>query len=155
MSGLYTQNFSSATATATARALSPHIRTPPDVESQYLTELLTERQKLGPFVQVLPICNRLLNQEIFRVSGMISNQGLNDYDRLQRGSPSPVSSDIMPNYRGTGLGSWHGLPHDVSIRNFVTSGIAILFLKVFQFLRPLTYLTIVQELIFISFLPNS
>lgn len=81
--------------------------------------------------------------EIFRVSGMISNQGLNDYDRLQRGSPSPVSSDIMPNYRGTGLGSWHGLPHDVSIRNFVTSGFAILFLKVFQFLRPLTYLTIV------------
>ena len=30
--------------------------------SQYLTELLTERQKLGPFVQVLPICSRLLNQ---------------------------------------------------------------------------------------------
>lgn len=114
MSGLYAQNFSSATAaTATARALSPHIRTPPDVESQYLTELLTERQKLVPFNQVLPICHRLLNQEILRVSAMIPNQGLNDYERLQRGSPSPVSSsDMMPNYRGTGFGSWHGLPHD-------------------------------------------
>lgn len=105
MSGLYAQNFSSATAaTATVRALSPHIRTPPDVDSQYLTDLLTERQKLGPFVQVLPICSRLLNQEILRVSGMIPNQGLNDFDRLQRGSPSPAaSSDILSNYRGAGI----------------------------------------------------
>ena len=30
--------------------------------SQYLEELLQEQQKLGPFVQVLPICGRLLNQ---------------------------------------------------------------------------------------------
>lgn len=30
--------------------------------SQYLTQLLAEHQKLGPFMQVLPICNRLLNQ---------------------------------------------------------------------------------------------
>ncbi|KAK2968843.1 hypothetical protein RJ640_001161 [Escallonia rubra] len=30
--------------------------------SQYLTELLAEHQKLGPFMQVLPICSRLLNQ---------------------------------------------------------------------------------------------
>ncbi|KAF4363140.1 hypothetical protein F8388_011541 [Cannabis sativa] len=113
MSGLYAQNFSSATGTGTARALSPHIRTPPDVDSQYLTELLTERQKLGPFVQVLPICSRLLNQEILRVSGMIPNQGLNDYDRMQRGSPSPVgSSDLLPNYRGTSISSWHGLSQD-------------------------------------------
>lgn len=29
---------------------------------QYLSELLAEYQKLGPFVQVLPICSRLLNQ---------------------------------------------------------------------------------------------
>ncbi|XP_015874656.1 KH domain-containing protein At3g08620 [Ziziphus jujuba] len=108
MSGLYSQNL------ATARALSPHIRTPPpDVDSQYLTELLAEYQKLGPFQQVLPICSRLLNQEILRVSGMLPSQVLNDYDRLQRGSPSPVaSSDIMPNYRGTGFSNRHGLSHD-------------------------------------------
>lgn len=30
--------------------------------SQYLSELLAEHQKLGPFIQVLPICSRLLNQ---------------------------------------------------------------------------------------------
>ena len=30
--------------------------------SQYLAELLQEHQKLGPFMQVLPICSRLLNQ---------------------------------------------------------------------------------------------
>lgn len=29
---------------------------------RYLAELLSERQKLGPFVQVLPHCSRLLNQ---------------------------------------------------------------------------------------------
>lgn len=30
--------------------------------SQYLAELLAEHQKLGPFMQVLPICNKLLSQ---------------------------------------------------------------------------------------------
>lgn len=30
--------------------------------SQYLSELLAEHQKLGPFMQILPICSRLLNQ---------------------------------------------------------------------------------------------
>ncbi|CBI15795.3 hypothetical protein VitviT2T_008498 [Vitis vinifera] len=107
MSGLYTQNFSSA------RALSPHIRTAPDVESQYLTELLAEYQKLVPFMQVLPVCSRLLNQEILRVSSMIPKQGFGDFDRLQRGSPSPLgSSEMMPNIRGTSLGGWNGLPHE-------------------------------------------
>ncbi|CAN6559192.1 unnamed protein product [Malus baccata var. baccata] len=106
MSGSYAQNFSPA------RALSPHLRTPPDVESQYLTELLAEHQKLGPFAQVVPICGRLLNQEIIRVSGMMPNQGFSDFDRLQRGSPSPIGSDIMPNYRGPGLRGWNVRPHD-------------------------------------------
>ncbi|GMN40653.1 hypothetical protein TIFTF001_009888 [Ficus carica] len=56
MSGLYNPNFSPA------RAASPQIRSTPDVDSQYLSELLAEHQKLGPFMQVLPICSRLLNQ---------------------------------------------------------------------------------------------
>ncbi|MQL79804.1 hypothetical protein Taro_012254 [Colocasia esculenta] len=59
MSGLYTPNFSPA------RALSPQIRGTTEIDSQYLTELLAEHQKLGPFVQVLPICSRLLNQGQF------------------------------------------------------------------------------------------
>ncbi|KAM7259725.1 hypothetical protein ACFE04_015466 [Oxalis oulophora] len=108
MSG-YAQNFSPA------RALSPHIRSTPDVDSnQYLTELLAEYQKLGPFVQVLPICSRLLNQEIMRVSGMSPGQGFYDPDRLQRGSASPMTSpDVMPNNRGASLNNgWNGLPNE-------------------------------------------
>ncbi|XP_059291517.1 KH domain-containing protein At3g08620-like isoform X2 [Lycium ferocissimum] len=74
-----------------------------------LKELLAERQKLGPFTQVLPICNRLLNQEILRVSGTIPNQGLSDYDRLQRGSASPMASfDMMQDIGGKPLGGWTG-----------------------------------------------
>ncbi|XP_050287843.1 KH domain-containing protein At3g08620-like [Quercus robur] len=107
MSGLYTHNFSPA------RTVSPHIRSASDVDSQYLAELLAEYQKLVPFVQVLPICSRLLNQEILRVSGMIPNHGLSDFDRLQRGSPSPMASfDMMANNRGTGFNGWNGLQHD-------------------------------------------
>lgn len=46
--------------------------------------------------------------EILRVSGKISSQGFSDYDRLQRGSPSPVASlNMMPDV-GVGLGSWNG-----------------------------------------------
>jgi len=33
--------------------------------SQYLMELLAEHQKLGPFMQVLPLCSRLLNQGMY------------------------------------------------------------------------------------------
>ncbi|XP_021910046.1 LOW QUALITY PROTEIN: KH domain-containing protein At3g08620-like [Carica papaya] len=106
MSGLYTHNFSPS------RALSPQIRTTPDAESgQYLSELLAEYQKLGPFVQVLPICSRLLNQEILRVSAM-SPQGFCDLDRLQRGSPTPgpmISSEMMSINRGLSFNGWNGL----------------------------------------------
>ncbi|KAL7201292.1 hypothetical protein ACSBR1_033070 [Camellia fascicularis] len=115
MSSLYTQNLNFSPA----RVVSPHIRNNnsnnnnPDVDGQYLAELLGEHQKLEPFVQVVPICSRLLNQEILRVSGMLSNHGLSDYDRLQRGSPSPMaSSDIMSNLGATGLGGWSGHLHE-------------------------------------------
>ncbi|GAB4856208.1 hypothetical protein Ancab_014133 [Ancistrocladus abbreviatus] len=107
MSGLYNQNFSPA------RAVSPQIRTAPDVDGQYLSELLAEHQKLGPFVQVLPNCSRLLNQEMLRVSGMMSNQGYGDFDRRQHRSPSPMAStNIMSNVHGQGLGGWNSLPQE-------------------------------------------
>ncbi|OVA02213.1 K Homology domain [Macleaya cordata] len=103
MSGLYSHNFSPA------RAVSPQIRNTPDIDSQYLTELLAEHQKIGPFMQVLPICSRLLNQEIIRVSG---NQGFNEYDRMQHGSPSPMSNH-MPNVGGgASFGGWSGLQQE-------------------------------------------
>ncbi|MED6160404.1 Spindlin-1, variant 2 [Stylosanthes scabra] len=110
MSGLYNQ----ISSPASQRANSPNInmRSNFDVDSQYLTELLQEHQKLGPFMQVLPLCSRLLNQEILRVSGkngMLQNQGgLSDYERMQYVSPSHmVSSEITPNFTG-----WNSLSHD-------------------------------------------
>ncbi|XP_010449148.1 PREDICTED: tetrahydrocannabinolic acid synthase-like [Camelina sativa] len=67
---------------------SPQIRSTLEIDSsQYLTELLVEHQKLIPFMQVLPICSRLLNQEIFRVSGTMSNQGFGDFDNFTNYSP--------------------------------------------------------------------
>ncbi|KAI4306308.1 hypothetical protein L6164_029594 [Bauhinia variegata] len=109
MSGLYNQ----ISSPSTARAISPNInmRSNFDIDSQYLTELLAEHQKLGPFMQVLPLCSRLLNQEILRVSGksgMLPKQGFNDFDRMQFGSPSLTASpDITPNFTG-----WNSLPHE-------------------------------------------
>eukprot|EP01018_Ginkgo_biloba_P015994 Gb_31616 [translate_table: standard] len=43
--------------------------------SRYLTELLAERQKLGPFMQVLPNCSRLLNQDL-QAGVMLQGEGL-------------------------------------------------------------------------------
>ncbi|KAG6433517.1 hypothetical protein SASPL_105131 [Salvia splendens] len=106
MSSLYPQNLNFSPA---RNIPSPHLRANPDAESLYLTEMLAERQKLGPFIQVLPICSRLLDQEIRRLTGRITNHGFNDYDRLQRGSPNSVPSlDVMPDVGGKGLGSWNG-----------------------------------------------
>eukprot|EP01018_Ginkgo_biloba_P023819 Gb_06618 [translate_table: standard] len=93
---------------------SPHFNsmrtsaTPADHDSRYLTELLAERQKLGPFMQVLPICSRLLNQEIVRASGLVSNQGFVDHDRLEHGSPM-ASAGLLSNGGAMDLGSWAGL----------------------------------------------
>lgn len=53
---------------------------------RYLAELLAERQKLGPFAQVLPFCSRLLNQEILRTS-MSPNQNFAETERIDHGSP--------------------------------------------------------------------
>ncbi|KAH9622391.1 hypothetical protein KSS87_023325 [Heliosperma pusillum] len=109
MSGLYNSNFSPA------RVASPQIRTPVSSfdDNQYLTELLAEHQKLGPFLQLLPICSRLLNQEILRVSGMLPNQGLGDFDRRQYRSPSPMASaNLGSNPHGGGYGGWNGIHHE-------------------------------------------
>ncbi|KAK4796190.1 hypothetical protein SAY86_028516 [Trapa natans] len=107
MSGLYNNpNFSPV------RAASPQIirHAIADVmeSNQYLAELLMEQKKLGPFMQVLPICSRLLNQEILRVSGMAPNQGFGEFDGVINGSPSPMSSpNIWSNFSAAGgLSGW-------------------------------------------------
>uniref|UniRef100_A0A2N9E9S9 K Homology domain-containing protein n=1 Tax=Fagus sylvatica TaxID=28930 RepID=A0A2N9E9S9_FAGSY len=44
---------------------------------------------------------------------MIPNPGFSDFDRLQRGSPSPMAAfDIMANNRATGFSGWNGIPHE-------------------------------------------
>ncbi|CAN8294598.1 unnamed protein product [Cochlearia groenlandica] len=53
----------------------------PSDRERYLTELLHERQKLGPFSQVMSHACRLLNQEIRRVSN------ISDIERYEHGSP--------------------------------------------------------------------
>ncbi|KAH1160005.1 hypothetical protein AAZX31_11G208400 [Glycine max] len=82
-----------------------------DVDSQYLTELLAERQKLGPFMQVLPLCTRLLNQEILRVTGkneLLQNQGFSDFDRMRFINLSHMASpNSTPNFTG-----WNSLSHE-------------------------------------------
>ncbi|CAL5189834.1 unnamed protein product [Lathyrus oleraceus] len=111
MSGLYNQ----ISSPGTARANSPNInmRSNFDVNSQYLTELVAEYQKLGPFMQVLPLCTRLLNQEILKVSGkngLMQSQGYSDYDRVQFGNVKPnlmPSLDTAQNFTG-----WNSLSHE-------------------------------------------
>nr|KAJ0187833.1 hypothetical protein LSAT_V11C900470600 [Lactuca sativa] len=102
-SGLYNHNYSPA------RAVSPQIRTNGDADSQYLSELLAEHQKLQPFTQVLPVCTRLLSQELMRVSSMLQNQGYNELERMRHRSPSPMaSSDLMSQIPG----GWNGFPQE-------------------------------------------
>jgi protein quaking len=101
------------------RAMSPQVRPPagpPDIGSQYLSELLQEHQKLVPFTQVLPICNKLLNQEIMRVSCVLrqhqhQHQHGGDFERMPMASPNQMHhhpSPPMPNFCGNGFGPWSG-----------------------------------------------
>lgn len=107
MAGHYNPSFSQS------RTVSPQIRSIPDAESRYLSELLAEHQNIGPFAQILPICSRLLNQEILRVTGMMPNHGFGELERLRHRSPSPMaSSNLLSNAGGTGLAGWNGLTQE-------------------------------------------
>ncbi|RLM58285.1 KH domain-containing protein [Panicum miliaceum] len=96
-----------AAAEQGARQAHRPCRGPPEC-SPYLAELLAERQKLGPFVQVLPFCTRLLNQEILRASTMAPNHNFVDPDRIEHGSPlrlpgHPVNGQPMDLEGWTGM----------------------------------------------------
>ncbi|XP_073142678.1 KH domain-containing protein At2g38610 isoform X2 [Henckelia pumila] len=107
MAGHYNPNFSPS------RTVSPQIRSIPDVDSRYLSELLAEHQNIGPFTQILPICSRLLNQEILRVTRMMPNNSFGELERLRHRSPSPMAStNLLSNARGTGLAGWNGLTQE-------------------------------------------
>ncbi|XWS55331.1 hypothetical protein CRYUN_Cryun10bG0165600 [Craigia yunnanensis] len=75
----------------------------PTDRERYLAELLAEKQKLGPFTQVLPLCTRFLNQEIRRVSGL--NHSFVDHERFEHDSPFR-SLGQHPNGRQMDLEGW-------------------------------------------------
>lgn len=56
-------------------------------QEKYLAELLGERNKLCPFMPVLPNCYRLLNQEILRVTTLLGNASVLDQSGFEHGSP--------------------------------------------------------------------
>ncbi|KAI3466373.1 hypothetical protein Pfo_023036 [Paulownia fortunei] len=56
-------------------------------QEKYFSELLAERNKLSPFVAVLPISYRLLNQEILRVTTLLGNASVLEQNGLEHASP--------------------------------------------------------------------
>ncbi|CAL5006822.1 unnamed protein product [Urochloa decumbens] len=72
--------------------------------SRYIAELLAEKQKLAPFVQVLPCTSRLLNQEILNVSALLGIPVL-DQTGYQHGSPL-INGGAIPNGRPVEMNGW-------------------------------------------------
>ncbi|XP_039800938.1 KH domain-containing protein At1g09660/At1g09670-like isoform X2 [Panicum virgatum] len=75
---------------------------------RYLAALLAERQKLAPFVQVLPFCTRLLNQEILRASSLPPIQTFVEPERIDHGSPLRFAGQPM-NGQDLDLYGWSGM----------------------------------------------
>nr|GMC53376.1 KH domain-containing protein At5g56140-like isoform X1 [Ipomoea batatas] len=73
-------------------------------QEKYLTELLAERNKLSPFVPVLPLCYRLLNQEILRVTTILENALILDQSGLEHASPM-ASGGLFSN-AGANMDRW-------------------------------------------------
>ncbi|POO02908.1 STAR protein, homodimerization region [Trema orientale] len=73
-------------------------------QEKYLSELLAERHKLGPFVAVLPHCCRLLNQEILRVTTLLGNASVLGQSGLEHASPL-ASGGIFSN-GGADVNGW-------------------------------------------------
>ncbi|KAF7140029.1 hypothetical protein RHSIM_Rhsim06G0234600 [Rhododendron simsii] len=71
---------------------------------RYLSELLAERNKLNPFMPVLPQCCRLLNQEILRVTTLLGNASILDQSGLEHASPL-ASGGIFSN-GGSNVNRW-------------------------------------------------
>ncbi|KAG8085625.1 hypothetical protein GUJ93_ZPchr0010g10570 [Zizania palustris] len=98
---------------------SPHhhnpIRSFASERERYLAELLAERQKLAPFMQVLPFCNRLLNQEILRASSLPPNPNFVEPERIDHGSPLRLAGHPM-NGHPMDLEGWSGMQTEMGAR---------------------------------------
>lgn len=74
--------------------------------SRYLADLLAERHSLKPFMKALPMCTKLLNQEIIRISGF--HQGaFMDHDRFDPDTPyRPLPLPHHPNTTPMDFDGW-------------------------------------------------
>ncbi|KAL4585210.1 hypothetical protein LXL04_009826 [Taraxacum kok-saghyz] len=61
---------------------------------------------MAPFMQVMPICSRLLNQEIMKTSGMVSNHNFVDHERMLRDRSSFRSFNQKPNRGPMDVEAW-------------------------------------------------
>lgn len=75
-----------------------------DQEKKYLADLLAERQKLSPFMPVLPHTYRLLNNEILRVTTMLGSASVLDPSGLDL--PSPLASGGIYPDGGANMSRW-------------------------------------------------
>ncbi|KAG0475579.1 hypothetical protein HPP92_015265 [Vanilla planifolia] len=74
-------------------------------QEKYLAELLAERNKIGPFMPVLPHSYRLLNQEILRVTTLLGNASVLDQVGFEHGRPL-ITSGLFPNGAAADLNGW-------------------------------------------------
>lgn len=96
-------------------------------QEKYLSELLAERQKLGPFMPVLPQCYRLLTQEILRVTTLLGNASILEQTALEH-ARAPASGGIYSN-GGADVNGWaspyqsemSGLLHQSSPQSWLSS----------------------------------
>ncbi|KAI3787976.1 hypothetical protein L2E82_00519 [Cichorium intybus] len=103
MSNLYSQNLKSSPARAPS-STNPWNNL--NAANQYLDKLLEEKKKLA-HAHDLPICHKLLNQEILRVTELIHNQEFDYFDRLQLRSAN-VSSPLQHQATLQGLPTGQG-----------------------------------------------
>ncbi|KAL6877199.1 hypothetical protein ACP4OV_012870 [Aristida adscensionis] len=91
---------------------SPHhhspMRSSASDRERYLAELLAERQKLAPLMQVLPFCTRLLHQEILRASSLPQNPNFVEPDRIDHASPLRLAGHTMTG-QPMDLEGWSGM----------------------------------------------
>ncbi|KAL3614847.1 hypothetical protein CASFOL_040508 [Castilleja foliolosa] len=95
-------------------------------QEKYLSELLSERNKIIPFVAVLPNSYRLLNQEILRVTTLLENASVLEQNGFEQASPlasGGIYSNGGANNRWTSpfQSDMPGLIHPSSTHNWIGS----------------------------------
>eukprot|EP00252_Welwitschia_mirabilis_P027742 TRINITY_DN960_c0_g1_i5.p1 TRINITY_DN960_c0_g1~~TRINITY_DN960_c0_g1_i5.p1 ORF type:complete len:283 (+),score=41.12 TRINITY_DN960_c0_g1_i5:227-1075(+) len=130
MSARY-MNFSPSTSHSPLRNVSMAMTD----QDKYLAELLSERQNISPFIQVLPHCCRLLNQEIVRVTASLGNASFLDHNGLEQGSPLPhgglysnggMNMNGWPAYQSERMNMLQASPHAWhGVSNSNTTGLLV------------------------------